>query len=68
MGSQAVFSKRRKDGAHALLQHLGKVEVGHDDVIMKRRFNSRHLDPFQGDQASMGDYIKASYVHCAVGN
>ena len=58
-----------KDGARALLKHLGKVEVGHDEVIMKRLFNSPHPEPFPRDHhASMGDHIKASYVLCAVGN
>ena len=52
-----------------MLKHLGKVEVGNDEVIMKRLFNSPHPEPFPGDHhASMGDHIKASYVHCAVGN
>ena len=58
-----------KDGARALLKHLGKVEAGNDEVIMKRLFNSPHPEPIPGDHhASMGDHIKASYVHCAVGN
>ena len=61
MGSQAVLATQ--DGARALLQHLGKVEVGHDEVIMKRLFNSPHPEPIPGDHhASIGDHIKASYV------
>ena len=36
---------------------------------MKRLFNSPHPEPIPGDHhASIGDHIKASYVHCAVGN
>ena len=45
--------------------------MGHDDVIMKNFFNKAHPDADvlgHDDPASMGDYIQASYVHCAVGN
>ena len=57
-----------KDGARALLKKL-EGEMGHDDLIMKDLLKGPHPDAdVRWPEASMGDYLQASYVHRAVGN